>query len=113
MCFASVQNCETYPPARGKKPNKFKKQNCLCMLIDMKQQKFDMLHLSLRRKYSRKSIHVDRIIKRILQIFIKPLHSQYDFKNEIPRKDVQCSLVISPAFVPAYFGVITRVALWV
>jgi hypothetical protein len=24
---------------------------------------------------------------------------------------LQCSLVISPAFVPAYFGVITRVAL--
>jgi hypothetical protein len=32
--FASVQNCETYPPVRGKNKQALQKQSCLCMLYE-------------------------------------------------------------------------------
>jgi hypothetical protein len=51
LCFASVQNCETYPPARGRKQTKFKKQSCLqiARCMDVKQQKIYLLHLSTEK----------------------------------------------------------------
>jgi hypothetical protein len=49
-CFASVQNFETYPPARGKNKEALKKQSCLCMFYGREKanKKNDLLHLSTK-----------------------------------------------------------------
>jgi hypothetical protein len=46
--FASVQNCETYPPARGKNKQAFKNKVVFACCVDVKQQKFNLLHLSTK-----------------------------------------------------------------
>jgi hypothetical protein len=45
ISFVSVQNCETYPPARGKNKQALKSKVVFACFMGVKQQKFD-LHLS-------------------------------------------------------------------
>jgi hypothetical protein len=55
--------------------------------MDMKQQKFDLLHLSIKEI-------LNEIIKRIFPNFTRPLHSQYNFKNEKFMEDVFCRYLL-------------------
>jgi hypothetical protein len=49
FCFASVQNCETYPPMRGKKQTSFKKTKLpLHVVWTSNITKFDVFHLSTK-----------------------------------------------------------------
>jgi hypothetical protein len=67
LCFASVQNCGTYPPARGKNKQALKINVVFACCMDMKQQKFDLLHLSTKEILEKEYKHNNQKNNRTLQ----------------------------------------------
>jgi hypothetical protein len=60
LCFASVQICETYPPARGKNKQVIKNKVIFACCVDVKTTKTWLFHLStteiLNKEYKYKII---------------------------------------------------------
>jgi hypothetical protein len=50
LCFASVQNCETYPPAREKNKQALKNKTVSAYCMEVKQQKLNLYHLSMSKR---------------------------------------------------------------
>ena len=74
LCFASVQICETYPPARGKNKQALKNKVVFVNCVDVNQQKFDQFHLSTTEILNKEKKY--KIIARIIVNITRPLHSQ-------------------------------------
>jgi hypothetical protein len=76
LCFASVQICETYPPAMGKNKQALKNKVVFAFCVDMKQQKFDLFHLSTTEILYEEYKYM--IIARITENITRPFHSQHN-----------------------------------
>jgi hypothetical protein len=74
LCFASVQNRETYPPARGKNKQALKNKVVFASCMDVKQQKFDvtLLHLSTKEILNKECEY--KIITRIIESITRSLY---------------------------------------
>jgi hypothetical protein len=75
LCFASVQNCETYPPARRKNKQALKNKVVFACCMDVKQHKFYLPHLSTKEILNKEYKY--KIIVRIIENIAKFCHSQH------------------------------------